>query len=91
MRIIKSYTQKGIQVSYFELEHKYLIKLEQGLVETTYKFRKGPGLESLAELDAFCKTQVLEPALPLLSQAMTLRSQWIEGHFSDRFDFEEII
>lgn len=91
MRIIKSYTKKGVQVSYLELEHKYLMKFEKGPVELTYKFRKGPGMESATELEAFEAKHVFEKVLPLLEQAITERGQFVENYFTDQFEFIEII
>jgi len=91
MRIFKTYTKKGVQISYLELEHKYLIKFEKGPVELTYKFRKGPGLEDYAAVGNFEETHVFDKVEPILQRAILERSNFVEDYFSTQFEFEEII
>ncbi len=37
MRVVREFEQKGCRVSVFSWNEKYLIKLEQGLIEQTFK------------------------------------------------------
>lgn len=37
MRVIKEFTEKGIRISLFSWNNKYLLKFEQGMVEQTFK------------------------------------------------------
>lgn len=44
MRVIKEFSEKGIRISIFSWNNKYLLKFEQGMIEQTYK---------ISELDVF--------------------------------------
>lgn len=37
MRVIKEFSEKGIRISLFSWNNKYLLKFEQGMVEQTFK------------------------------------------------------
>ena len=41
MRIVSEWTQEDLRVTVFHMNGRYSIKLEQGLLEQTYKFRDG--------------------------------------------------
>ncbi len=41
MRIVDEWTHKDLRVSVFHMNGRYSVKLEQGLLEQTYKFRDG--------------------------------------------------
>jgi len=91
MRVIKSFTKEAVKVSYFELEHKYLLKFEKGPAEVTFKFRKGPGFDSQEELMKFEEEYAFVKAKQLLHQSLEDRSGMLNSYFENRFDFEEII
>lgn len=44
MRVIKEFSEKGIRISIFSWNNKYLLKFEQGMIEQTFK---------ISELDVF--------------------------------------
>lgn len=40
MRVVKELSQKGIRISIFSWNNKYLLKFEQGMIEQTFKINE---------------------------------------------------
>lgn len=91
MRIILTQTKQGVQVSYLELEHKYLVKFEIGPQEITLKFKKGPGLESVEDLKKLEEDHLFDAVEKQLSAVSKIRMEAWQSFSNDKFDFEEII
>ena len=59
MRIIGNIDHPSMKITVFQLDTKFMVKFEQHLFEITYKFRKGPLVQSLKDI----KTMLDEPFL----------------------------
>jgi len=91
MRIIKESQHEGIKITCFQLEHKFLVKYEQGPQEITYKFKMGEQLENVNDLSNLIEKHLTTVALPVLLQMHQSRLSVIDQFFSNEESFEEII
>lgn len=83
MRLIKDFTQGPVRVSLFHWNNKYLIKLEAGPMEQTFKIDEFD-LESEQQLHSLLDSEFLENCMKRfdemysqLRQAMKKLEQWI--------------
>ncbi|MCB0705659.1 MAG: hypothetical protein KDC34_10135 [Saprospiraceae bacterium] len=60
MRIIGEIPHLRLKITVFQMNEKLSIKLEDGLLEQIYKFRKGEGIELLEDAKRFCTPTFLQ-------------------------------
>jgi len=91
MRIIKETQTDGIKITCFQLEHKFLVKYEQGPQELTYKFSMGEQMENVSDLTKLIEEHLTTAAIPVLQQMHQSRLSVIDQYFKSDETFEEII
>lgn len=73
MRIIQEYSHGTIKVTIFRMDNKYSVKLEQALMEQTYKFREGGAVERLEDVQKLLDERFFESAQYIFSKMSQLR------------------
>lgn len=93
MRIIHEYTQGSIKVTIFRFDNKFSVKLESDLMEQTYKFRDGDGIESLNDVMGFLTDTFFKSADEIFSEMSQLRHEALAslGHRADDDEFPVIL
>ncbi|WP_017731509.1 hypothetical protein [Nafulsella turpanensis] len=69
MRVVKEYMRPQCKVTIFQWNGKYLVKLEKGLIEQTYKIPE-LDLTSEAELEAILSESFMQKAEKRFSEMM---------------------
>jgi hypothetical protein len=59
MRIIGEFDAGQIKVTVFKMNERISLKMETGLMEQTYKFRDGSGIENFADAQRFCSHEFI--------------------------------
>ena len=91
MRIICSETRDQIQISHFELDHKFMLKYEKGHLEITFKFRKSEKLNDAGSLKDLDINHFYAIAKEKLEDLQKCRHEALEKYFTSDFEFENII
>jgi len=91
MRIVKEDQYQGVNITYFQLDHKFMVKYEMGPQELTYKFKIGDKLNTPAELDVFAKEHLHDRGIKVLRHMLDERQAAIEAYFVEEDEFDEII
>ncbi len=87
MRIIAEIPHPIFKVTVFQMNGKLSVKLEKNLLEQTYKFRDGSGIENMENVHAFLTDAFYEEADNLFSQMHKNRYQsLLSAHPEDEFD-----
>ena len=60
MRIIGEVSHPVYKITAFSSHGKVSLKIEDGLLEQTLKFRDGTGIESIEDIRKFCSKEFLE-------------------------------
>jgi hypothetical protein len=89
MRIAGYIDHPILKITIFQMENRFSVKFEDPHLEQTYKFRQGPGLESVADIkrliDASFMNKVIEQMRTMRKlQVDTLRRRTEEAE--DEFD-----
>lgn len=79
MRIIHEYTQGTIKVTIFRMDNKFSVKLEQDLLEQTYKFREGGPVERLEDVQELLDERFFESVKYVFSKMSQLRQTALES------------
>lgn len=92
MRIAGYIEHPHMKVTIFQMDNRYSVKFELGLLEQTYKFRTAEQLESVADVRRLIDQSFQLAVLDQFGQMNTLRKN-AELRFSDSEDdeFDEII
>ncbi|GAB4264648.1 MAG: hypothetical protein Kow0027_31510 [Saprospiraceae bacterium] len=92
MRIIHEYTQGSVRVTVFRMDNKFSVKLEQDLLEQTYKFREGRPVEALEDVLSLLDDRFFESAEYIFSKMIQLRQTALESLSGpDEDDFPTIL
>lgn len=75
MRIIGEFDAGQIKVTVFKMNERVSIKLETGLLEQTYKFRDGSGVENVEQARQFCDEAFLDRVSAIFMTMATARNQ----------------
>jgi len=90
MRIIGYIDHPVLKITVFKMGHKISIKLESGLLEQTYKFREGEGLESFEDAQKFVNESFASKVLKEFSRMNQIKknslSCLLPGRESEEFD-----
>lgn len=79
MRIIEQYKHGPFQVTIFRMDNKFSVKLEQDLLEQTYKFREGHQIESLEDVQRLLDEGFFAMAQAVFSQMQQLRQKALDA------------
>ncbi len=92
MRIIGETEVQGIKLTVFKMNERVSVKFEYNLLEQTYKFRDGSGINNTDDVLKFCSEKVVEGIIAMFSEMSNLRTLGIKGMIQDEAEgFEEII
>jgi len=92
MRVIGEYDKEHIKVTVFQMNGKISIKLEHNLLEQTYKFRDGSGINTLADAQKFTTDDFMKKVQTIFLQMAESRLANLQLMNEDNDDkFPEII
>ncbi|MBT8234128.1 MAG: hypothetical protein HKO66_12295 [Saprospiraceae bacterium] len=89
MRVVSEWNYKQIKVTVFHMNEKYSIKLEENLLEQTYKFRDGQ-VSNLSHLKSLLTEAFYNQCMQRFKSMAESRLQLFEVN-DDETEFEEII
>lgn len=93
MRIIGYIDHPILKITIFQMENKFSVKLESGLLEQTYKFRTGEGINNLEDIRRLVDEEFLEAVLEEMGRMRDIQRHTLERSLPDgqEDEFEEII
>jgi hypothetical protein len=91
MRIAKELNHRGYKVTIMVMNGKYNIKVEKDLLEQTYKFRQGSGMDTLDRVIAALSDSFYDGLDPLFTEMSKIRKETILDNGRGENEFEEII
>lgn len=89
MRILGYIKHPTYLVTVFQMEDKFSIQFEKGLLVQTYKYRSGPLLSKMAELEAMVTSEYLEEVEKVFLAMDKTRAKHIPIFEDD--EFQDII
>jgi len=89
MRVVSEWNHKHLKVTVFHMNDKYSVKLEENLLEQTYKFRDGQ-ITDLNHLKNILEESFYQKCIDLFA-SMSINRDNILKVKDDDFEFEEII
>lgn len=89
MRIVSEWNYKNLKVSVFHMNERFSVKIEDNLLEQTYKFRDGQ-ISDLSDLKSILNESFYSKCIDLFSSMSNNRNQILKANDED-FEFEEII
>lgn len=93
MRIIGYINHPILKITIFQMENKFSVKLESGLIEQTYKFRTGEGINGLEDIRRLVDEEFLEAVMEEMGRMRSIQRHALERSLPDgqEDEFEEII
>lgn len=91
MRIIKETSLQDIKVTILVMNGKYSLKLEKDLLEQTYKFRDGSGIDSAGEIESMFTSEFYDKANAIFNHMSAVRWEAINKGKNQEDEFEIII
>lgn len=92
MRIAGYIPHPQLKITIFQLDNKFAIKLEDTLLEQTYKFRRGPNLDSPADVRRLVDDRFLAGVLAQMDAMHQMRQAALQTlEHGDEEEFEDII
>jgi putative methionine-R-sulfoxide reductase with GAF domain len=92
MRIIGEFDADNIKITAFSMNERISIKFEYNLLEQTYKFRDGSGINTLEDVQKFCSEKTINAVKETFTTMANTRSIAIVDMNSNEEEvFEEII
>jgi len=86
MRIVSEWTYKHLRVTIFHYNERYSIKLEDGLLEQTYKFRSGQ-VDNLDDIKKKVNTDFYDKAINIFKTMNNNKTNILEsGDTEEEFD-----
>lgn len=89
MRVISEWTYKSLRVQVLQMTGRYVLKLEDTLLEQTFKFRDGQ-ITDLDHLRSVLTDKFYEDCLDRFTDMRTSQNKLFVPD-EDTFEFEEII
>jgi len=87
MRIIAEIPHPELKITVFQMNGKLSLKLEKNLLEQTYKFRDGSGVNALADIEALLTEDFLSKVHSIFSDMAANRMDGLmSAHPEDEFD-----
>lgn len=90
MRILGYIDHPTYFVTVFRMEDKFSIQFEKGLLVQTYKYRSGPQLSNLKELEAMVNADYLNRVEQVFQQMELTKTKHLPAPI-DEDEFDEII
>ena len=93
MRIAGYIEHPQLKITVFELENKFMVKLESGLFEQTYKFRKSMTIDSVDAIREVISEDFIEKVTQVFPQMYNIRQEALLKKLpkENKTEFEEII
>ncbi len=92
MRIIGEFDLNNIRVTVFKMNERLSVKFEYNLLEQTYKFRDGSGINTVDDVRMFCSENTEKSITDIFSKMALLRSDALHlMHQEDTSEFDDII
>ena len=91
MRVVGHIPHPRLKITLFRMDNKWAIKLEDGLLEQTYKFREQEGLTSVDDVKALVDAGFLARVEHLLAEMQALRDSLQPPGPSGPESFPEIL
>lgn len=92
MRIIGEFDLDQIKVTVFKMNERISVKYEFNLLEQTYKFRDGSGIQSVEDVKQYSDGEVIQKINHIFSEMANLRMTGISQlHQLNEDEFDEII
>ncbi len=89
MRVVSEWNYKQLKVTVFHMNEKYSVKLEENLLEQTYKFRDGQ-VTDLKHLKTILDESFYQSCIDLFTSMSSNRDTLLKVS-DEEFEFEEII
>jgi len=90
MRIISEWTYKQLRISILEMNSRYVIKVEDKILEQTYKLRDGQ-VKDLNHLKSVLNEAFYEKCISLFSEMQTNLTNALTIDEEEDFEFDDII
>ncbi len=92
MRIIGEFDVDQIKVTVFKMNERISLKFEYNLLEQTYKFRDGSGINNMDDVKKYCSQKTIEHVTEIFKNMAEARSVAISVLRQDSDDeFDHII
>jgi hypothetical protein len=91
MRIAKEINLNDIKVTIMVMSGKYTIKLEKNLLEQTYKFRDGSGLDSVEKIEALFTPEFYKQTNAIFYNMTAIRKEALINNMEEEKEFDVII
>ncbi len=93
MRIIGYIEHPSLKITVFKMDNRLSVKFETGLYEQTYKFRTGPGMETMEDVKEKVDEALLQEVEVLFVQMHQIKNQAMMRHLEvkEEDEFDEII
>lgn len=92
MRIIGEFDLDQIKVTVFKMNERISVKYEYNLLEQTYKFRDGSGIQTVEDVRQYSDGEVIKKINHIFSEMANLRMTGISQlHQLNEDEFDEII
>ena len=91
MRIIGEFDIDQIKVTIFKMNEKLSVKFEYNLLEQTYKFRDGSGINSIDDVKMFCDSGAIARIKNIFEEMAGTRSSSVISIHPTSREFDIII
>lgn len=91
MRIIGNIPNEQYKITVFQMNGKLSVKIEDQLLEQTYKFRDGSGIENVNDIEQLIDDEYLKEITNIFEQMEKLKYQSLISKISNGEEFDEII
>ena len=91
MRIIGEFDVDQIKVTVFKMNERISLKFEYNLLEQTYKFRDGSGINSMEDIRNFCSQNTMTKFKEIFNNMAEARSSALSALINTSEDEFEII
>ncbi|MGB4958845.1 MAG: hypothetical protein WBO36_05165 [Saprospiraceae bacterium] len=91
MRIIGEFDIDGIKATVFVMNERISVKYEYQLMEQTYKFRDGSGIQSLADVERFSMEKTSERIKQIFTEMAKIRTEALVSMATEEDDEFDVI
>ncbi|MFZ1749453.1 MAG: hypothetical protein WAU01_04655 [Saprospiraceae bacterium] len=91
MRIIGEFDIDGIKTTVFVMNERISVKYEYQLMEQTYKFRDGSGIQSLADVERFSMEKTSERIKQIFTEMAKIRTEALVSMATEEDDEFDVI
>lgn len=91
MRIIGEIPHPRLKITVFQMDQRLSLKLENGSLEQTYKFRRGEAIENFEDVKRFCTDKFVASVELIFKKMEDVQKQHGSAIRADENEFDEII